>query len=126
MRLYITLLLAALAALAAVLLGLWWAPFAVGLITGAVVGRARIAIPAGAAVGLLSWLVPLAVAHGRYGLGPTAQALAAIMGFDHQQVVPVVLTLVVGTVLGLTGAWLGAGARGVVASSARVDATRNR
>ena len=126
MRLYITLLLATLAALAAVLLGVWWAPFAVGVITGAVVGRARVAIPAGAGVGFLSWLVPLAVAHGRYGLGPTAQALAAIMGFDHQQVVPVVLTLVVGTLLGLTGAWLGAAARGVVASSARVDATRNR
>ena len=121
MRLYITLLLAALAALAAVLLGVWWAPFAVGVITGAVVGRARIAIPAGAAVGLLSWLVPLAVAHGRYGLGPTASALAAIMGFDHQQVVPIVLTLAVGTLLGLTGAWLGSAARGIFA---RADATR--
>ena len=121
MRLYITLMLAALATLAAVLLGVWWAPFAVGVITGAVVGRARIAIPAGAAVGLLSWLVPLAVAHGRYGLGPTASALAAIMGFDHQQVVPIVLTLVVGTLLGLTGAWVGSASRGIFA---RADATR--
>lgn len=117
LRLYITLLLAALASLAAVLLGVWWAPFAVGLITGAVVGRARIAIPAGAAVGLLSWLVPLAVAHGRYGLGPTASALAAIMGFDHQQVVPVVLTLAVGILLGLTGAWAGSATRSLVTAA---------
>jgi len=115
-RLYITLMLAALATLAAVLLGVWWAPFAVGVITGAVVGRARIAIPAGAAVGLLSWLVPLAVAHGRYGLGPTASALAAIMGFDHQPLVPIVLTLAVGTLLGVTGAWLGSAARGLLRS----------
>ena len=116
MRLYITLLLAALAALAAVLLGLWWAPFAIGVIAGAVVARARIAIPAGAAVGLLSWLVPLAVAHGRYGLGPTASALAAIMGFDHQPLVPIVLTFAVGTLLGVTGAWLGSAARDLLRS----------
>jgi len=116
-RLYITLLLAALATLAAVLLGVWWAPFAVGVVTGAVVGRARVAIPAGAVVGFLSWLVPLAVAHGRYGLGPTASALAAIMGFDHQQVVPVVLTLAVGTLLGLTGAWAASAARSGVTAA---------
>lgn len=116
MRLYVTLLIAALVSLACVLLGLWWAPFALGVITGAVVGRARVAIPAGAVVGLLSWLVPLTAAHGRYGLGPTASALAAIMGFDHQQVVPVVLTLAVGTLLGLTGAWLGSAARGLFRS----------
>ncbi len=80
---------------------------------------------AGTGIGLLAWLVPLAVAHGRYGLGPAAQSLAAIMGFAHQAAVPVVPTLLVGTLLGLTGAWLGSAARGVVARSARVDATRN-
>jgi hypothetical protein len=39
--------------------------------------------------------------------------------------VPVVLTLVVGTLLGVTGAWLASAARGVVARRVRVDATRN-
>ena len=125
MRLYITILLAALAALAAVLLGLWWAPFPVGVAMGAVVMRARVAIPAGAAVGLLSWLVPLAVAQSRYGLGPTASALAAIMGLGHQPVLPAVLTLAVGTLLGLAGGWLGSAARSLVARSARVDANGN-
>ena len=48
------------------------------------------------------------------------------MGFDHQALVPIVLTLAVGTLLGLTGAWLGDSARGVVAPSARVDGARNR
>ncbi|TMC37966.1 MAG: hypothetical protein E6J28_06875 [Chloroflexi bacterium] len=120
MRLYITILLAALAALAAVLLGLWWAPFPVGVAMGAVVVRARIAVPAGAAVGLLSWLAPLAAAQTRYALGPTASALAAIMGLGHQPVLPVVLTLV-----GLAGGWLGSAARSLVAPSARVDANGN-
>ena len=125
MRLYTGVLLAMLVALAAVLLGLWWAPFPVALALGVAAGRARVALVAGAATGLLSWLVPLAVAHERYGLGQTATSLAAIMGFDHVSQLPVVLTLVVATLLGLTGGWLGAAARQLVAPTARVDATRN-
>jgi len=109
-RLYGAILLAALVALAGVLLGAWWAPFGVTLPLGAVIGRARFAVPAGAGLGLMSWLVPLAGAHARYGLGPTAGSLAAIMGFGHAGAVPVVLTLLVGTLLGLTGAWLGSAA----------------
>jgi hypothetical protein len=112
-RLYVALLLAALVALAGVLLGWWWAPFVIGLALGAQERRSRIAVPAGAVIGLVSWLIPLAVAHERYGLGPTAQSLAAIMGFGHQATVPVVLTLLVGTLLGLTGAWLASAARGL-------------
>jgi hypothetical protein len=114
-RLYGTLLLGALVALVGVLLGLWWAPFVVGLALGAIVPRARIALPTGAATGLVAWLVPLAVAHERYGVGPTAGSLAAIMGFDHQAAVPVVLTLLVGTLLGLTGAWLASAIRSLTA-----------
>jgi hypothetical protein len=126
MRLYAALLLATLAALAGVLLGLWWAAFPIGLAIGIVAGRARIAMPAGAGVGLLAWLLPLAVAQERYGLGRTATSLAAIMGFDHVPAVPIVLTLVVGTLLGVTGAWLGSAARQLVAPGARVDAIGNR
>lgn len=114
MRLYVAMLLSAFAVLAGVLLGVWWAPFVVGLALGTIVPRARVAIPAGAGIGLLAWLVPLAVGHGRYGLGPTAQSLAAIMGFAHQAAVPVVLTLLVGTLLGLTGAWLGSAGRSLL------------
>jgi len=124
-RLCVSILLAALVALAGVLLGLWWAPFAAGLALGAADPRARVTVPVGAGIGLVGWAVPLAVAHGRYGLGPAARSLAAIMGFDHQAAVPVVLTLVVGTLLGVTGAWLASAARGVAARSARVDPTRN-
>ena len=125
MRLYAALLLALLATLAGVLLGMWWAAFPIGLAMGIVSGRARIAIPAGAGVGLLAWLVPLAVAQVRYGLGQTATSLAAIMGFDHLSAVPVGLTLVVGALLGVTGAWVGTAARQLVAPGPRVDATRD-
>jgi hypothetical protein len=60
---------------------------------------------------LIAWLVPLATVQWRYGLGPAAASLAAIMGFGHQGILPVFLTLLVGTLLGLTGAWLGSAGR---------------
>jgi hypothetical protein len=115
MRIYATVLVAGLVALTGVLFGFWWAPFPVGIAVGAVMPRARTAIPTAAAIGMLAWLIPLAATHVRYGLGPTATSLAAIMGFDHQGAVPVVLTLLVGTLLGLTGAWLGSAVRSLTA-----------
>ena len=114
MRLYVALLLAALIGLGGVVLGLWWAPFVVGIAVGAAYPRARIAIPAGTAIGLLAWSIPLAAADGRYGLGPTAQSLAAIMGFGHQALIPAVLTVAVGTLLGAAGAWLAYAGRRLV------------
>ena len=125
MRVYATVMVAGLLALVGVLFGFWWAPFLVGVAVGVVLPRARAAIPTAGAIGLLSWLVPLAATHARYGLGPTATSLAAIMGFDHAAAVPVFLTLLVGALLGLAGGWLGSAGRAVVASNARVDATRN-
>lgn len=106
---------AALIAAAGVFLGAWWLPFLAGAALGAVVARARWAVPMGAACGLFAWLVPLAVDQVRYGLGSSADALAAIMGFGHAGAVPVVLTLLVGSLLGLTGAWLASGARLLIA-----------
>ena len=47
----------------------------------------------------------------RYGLGATAVSLAEVMGFGRQGSVPVILTLLVGTLLGLTGAWLACAVR---------------
>jgi len=122
-RRYIKLLAACLAALLGVIWGVWWAPFLFGLAFGADDRRGRIAVPAGAGIGLVSWLLPLAVGHARYGFGPTADSLAAIMGFGHAGAVPVVLTLLVGTLLGLTGAWLGSAAASVLAPRASVDGT---
>jgi len=105
-RIAVLLLTGVIVALLGVLLGAWWAPFFAGVALGLIIQRPTVAIPLGAVSGLLAWLVPLAGAELRYGVGPTAVSLAEIMGFGQQGSVPVVLTLLVGTLLGLTGAWL--------------------
>jgi hypothetical protein len=97
-----------------VMLGAWWAPCVFGFAFGMIYRRARFAIPVGALIGLVGWSIPLAASESRYGLGPTAQSLAAIMGFGHQAAIPIILTLVVGLLLGLTGAWLGSAGRTLV------------
>ncbi len=96
------------------LLGAWWAPYPLGFAFGLIQPRARIALPVGALIGLVGWSIPLAGSESSFGLGPTAASLAAIMGFGHQGVFPVILTLLVGTLLGLTGAWLGAASRTII------------
>jgi hypothetical protein len=112
------LMLALIIALAGVLAGAWWAPFVVGLAIGIIAPRARIAIPLGAATGLLAWMLPLGASHLRYGIWPTAKSLAAIMGFAGAPIVPVILTWLVGLLLGLCGAWLGSAVRIVLWSAA--------
>lgn len=119
MRTYAILLVAVIVALAGVLVGAWWAPFIVGMAIAAIEPRAKVAIPVGAVSGLLSWALPLGALQVRFGLGPTAAAIAAIMGFGQQGALPVVLSSVVGLLLGLTGAWLATAARGLIASPAR-------
>jgi hypothetical protein len=101
---------------AGVFFGAWWLTFPVGVALG--VGmRARAAIPAGALAGALGWGLLLAWGQWRIGLGPAAHVLAAILGFTQVGPAgPVVLTCLVGFLLGLTGAWVGAAARSVIFS----------
>jgi hypothetical protein len=100
--------------LAGLLLGAWWLTFVAGLVLGAVIGRGRVAIPAGALAGLVAWGIGLTMLQVSYGLGPSASSLAAIMGSTGQPEIPLVLTCVVGLLLGLTGAWLASALRGLV------------
>jgi hypothetical protein len=100
--------------LAGLFFGAWWLTFVAGLVLGAVIGRGRVAIPAGALAGLVAWGIGLTILQVYYGLGPSASSLAAIMGFTGQPAIPLVLTCVVGLLLGLTGAWLASALRGLV------------
>jgi hypothetical protein len=88
-----------------VVFGAWYLPFVSGIFAGQLLAPARRAIAAGALAGLVAWGLPLAWEHWRYGIGPTAESLAAIMGFGHAGSVPVILTCLIGLLLGLCGAW---------------------
>jgi hypothetical protein len=100
--------------LAGLLLGAWWLTFVAGLIIGGIIGQGRVAIPAGAGAGVVSWGFGLAVLQVYYGLGPAARSLAAIMGFTGEPAIPLILTCAVGLLLGLTGAWLASALRGLL------------
>jgi len=106
-------------ALGGVLVGAWWLAFPAGMLVGITVPQARLGVPAGALAGLLGWSVPLLVIQVRNGLGPSASSLAAIMGFTGQPAIPLVLTCVVGLLLGLTGAWLASALRGLLVPATR-------
>lgn len=108
-----------------VALGVWWLTFAVGLAAGLLLARARWAILTGAGSGLLGWGLLLAPEQLQYGLGPTASSLAAIMGFTGASAVPVVLTCIVGLLLGLTGAWLGSAVRTLLVKAATLPSPRS-
>jgi len=108
------------------LTGGWWSPFGFGLLIGVLTARTPIALGLGAAAGLIAWGGPLVIEQLRYGIGPTAGALTAILGFGHSGAISIVFTLMVAALLGLSGAWLGSAALGLfVAARARVDAPRN-
>jgi hypothetical protein len=105
--------------LAGLLFGAWWLTFVAGLLLGAVIGRGLVAIPAGALAGLAAWGVGLAILQVYFGLGPSARSLAAIMGFTGQPAIPLILTCLVGLLLGLTGAWLASALRGLLVPAPR-------
>jgi hypothetical protein len=105
--------------LGGVLIGAWWLAFPAGVVIGATLPKARLAIPAGALAGLLGWGLPLTAMQFRYGLGPSAASLAAILGFTGQAAVPLILTCLVGLLLGLTGAWLASAVRSLAVPSTR-------
>jgi len=133
-RFLVALVAATAMTVAGVAYGFWWFPFVSGLVVGVVVPRSRVALPAGALAGFLAWGLLLAWEAGRFGIGPAATSLAEIMGFGGNALLPVALTCVIGLLLGLTGAWLGASLRTVfeprrrpdVAPNARVDAGESR
>ena len=108
------LLVGVLIAVVAVMLGVWWAPFVVCIAIGIDYPRARVAVSCGAVVGLLAWGLPLGADQVLYGLRPAAESLAAILHFGHQAAIPVILTCLIGLLLGLTGAWLGSAGRSLV------------
>jgi hypothetical protein len=115
----IVLLVGTAISLVGLFLGDWWLTFPAGLFVGLAIPPAKLAVPTGALAGLLGWVLPLAADQARYGIGPAAGSLAAVMGYTGQSAVPLILTSLVGLLLGLTGAWLASATRLLLAPAPR-------
>jgi hypothetical protein len=95
------------------LAGLWFAPFAAGLVAGVVTrrsgGRVRLALPAVLVMAAAGWGAPLlwqALVQGE-PVGATARVIAALGGLPPYAVAGVVLTLLVACLQAAAGLWLG-------------------
>jgi hypothetical protein len=97
---------------AGALAGLWWMPFAVGAVTGAVTAAGRWwlrgALLAVVLMALAGWAVPLAwpALHGVPVAG-TARVVAALAGLPGGAAAGLALALLVGLIQALAGLWLG-------------------
>lgn len=101
------------AELAAGHFGAWWAAAAVGFLIGLLLRPGQAAASA-AVIGVLGWGLGLAWLQLTVGIASTARILAGIMGLGHLAAAAVGLTLLVGLLLTLTGAWVGAAIRGLL------------
>jgi hypothetical protein len=92
--------------------GLWFVPFIIGVLAGFAMflgrWRLRVTLPAAAAMAVAGWGVPLGLAA-RSGRpeGATARVAAALLGLPPHAAAGIALTLLVGAVQALVGAWLG-------------------
>lgn len=102
------------AALTALLLyhGLWWAALPLTAALGLWLGRWWL-LPLALPVGLVGWGAPLLVLAVGAPVGRAANVIGAVLGVRGAAggVVAVVLTLLIGVLLALAGAWLGVSAR---------------
>ncbi|HEY2277073.1 MAG TPA: hypothetical protein VGI00_01870 [Streptosporangiaceae bacterium] len=94
-------------------LGLWFIPFLAGLAMGLIAARRgwrlRHTIPAGLAMTLIGWGVPLywlALVQGQPA-GATARVIAALAGLPPYAFTGVLITLLVAILQALAGLWLG-------------------
>jgi hypothetical protein len=93
-------------------IGLWFVPFIVGALAGFAmnVGRwpVRVTLLGAAAMAVAGWGAPLGLAASRgEPEGATARVVAALLGLPPHAVVGVAVTLLIGVIQALAGAWLG-------------------
>lgn len=99
---------------AANLLGYWWVSLLPGFATGLLLRDIR-AISQAALIGALGWAVPIALMALAAPVWRTAEVLAMMAGLGRFGAI-VILSLVValGSLLGVSGAWLGLALRNVI------------
>ena len=70
--------------------------------------RLRVTLPAAAAMAVVGWAGPLALAaRGGEPEGATARVVAALLGLPPHAAVGIAVTLLIGAIQAVAGAWLG-------------------
>lgn len=118
-------LLVVLALLGAVLIvlahvsGLWWVAVAVGVVIGLVVRGAVGVVVTALAAGIVGWGAPLAWLAATQPVVSVASVMAGILGVGTSNSgLVIILTIVLGGVLCLCGAWVGSALRQLVSAGA--------
>jgi hypothetical protein len=93
-------------------LGLWWAALPLCALLGLWLGRWWL-LPLAALAGLIGWGAPLVILAFGAPVGRTAAVVGAVLGAPSAigGGVAIVLTLLIGVLLALVGAWAGVAAR---------------
>jgi len=94
--------------------GWWWLTPIAGLLIGLLLRPARLALLIALVVGALGWGLPLAILAFSAPVGPVAAAVESIIGLTSTGgAVIIVLTVALGGVLSVVGAWVGIAGRGL-------------
>ncbi len=97
--------------------GWWWLTPIAGLLIGLLLRPARLAILIARVVGAVGWGLPLAILAFSSPLGQIAAAVESVIGLTSSGgAVIIVLTVVLGGVLSVVGAWVGIAGRGLAAT----------
>ena len=87
--------------------GLWWVPFAIGVLAGLASLRWRRMVQVTVAGSVVGWALPLWIlALLGYPAGATARAIAGFAGLPAYAFVAIVVTLLLAVLQVLAGAWL--------------------
>lgn len=99
----------------ALLAGWWWLTPATGLLIGLILRSTGLSLLTSLCTGGLSWGLPLAVLAINAPVKSVASAVESVVGFSATGGIAIlVLTIVLGCVLSLTGTWVGLTSRRLV------------
>lgn len=95
--------------------GWWWATCAVGLVIGIVLRPIWLALVVALVTGCLGWSLPLALLSLNAPVGQIAAAVEGVTGVASTGgVVIILVTILLGGILSLVGAWVGIAGKGLL------------
>lgn len=98
--------------------GWWWLTPIAGLLIGLLLRPARLALLVALVAGMLGWGLPLAILAFTQPVGPLAAAVESVVGLPSSGgAVIIILTVALGGVLCVVGAWVGIAGKGLATTA---------